>query len=450
MRAPTLDELVLLPETFAVQRHFDAKNYRVFRWLLALALLMMVPAIATALQRGWAVSLGFYIAELTFTLALLAVRQMQILQTWFRQVMVFWLTYTIVVVKAANLPGRGESEVAPFIMIAIALLLFRLRFSEKLVLYGTSWIAAVLPLDADGRLRASALPDFSNLAALTVVSLVCLIISFVLTQVERRRFLAVWRREHARARERERMREEIDTARRVQVSMLPQGPPDLGWIEIAAASLPATEVGGDYYEYFRLSPSQLVLVIGDVAGHGLVSGLLLSGVRSCLYLLEKELASSPVEVLDRLNHMVRRTTDRRTYMTLLCAVLDRSADGTHLALATAGHPPALHLASQSGRFEPPLGNGAPPLGTFLDARYELVRRPLAPRDVLVFYTDGLIEARNSLGQEYGEARLERAVARAAPKGSAREIRDAVLGDLSNFKGDTEQADDITVVVARLR
>ena len=107
------------------------------------------------------------------------------------------------------------------------------------------------------------------------------------------------------------MREEFDTARRIQLSMLPQGPPNVSWIEVAAASLPATEVGGDYYDYFRISPSQIVVVIGDVAGHGLASGLLLSGVRSCLYLLEKDLAS-PVEVLDRLNHMVRRTTDRRT------------------------------------------------------------------------------------------------------------------------------------------
>ena len=97
-----------------------------------------------------------------------------------------------------------------------------------------------------------------------------------------------------------------------------------------------------------------------------------------------------------------------------------------------------------------VGQGAPPLGTFLQARYETVQAPLVPGDLLIFYTDGLVEARNVHGQEYGDARLQKAIARAADSRTAREIRDAVLGDLSNFKGDYEQVDDITVVVVRVR
>ena len=446
VKAPTLDELVLLPESVAVQRHYDAKNYRVFRWLLLLSLILLLAGIGTALHENWVVTLAFYIVDLVLTLTIFAARHTQLVQTWFRQVLICWLVFTIVVIKVASLPGRGESEIAPFMVVAVALVVFRLRLSEQIILYGANWLAAVLPLDANGRFATAALPESGMMVALSIVTGIFLAIAFILTHVEKRRFLAIWRREHARARERERMKEEIDTARRIQLSMLPQGSPDLAWIEIAAASLPATEVGGDYYDYFRLSPSQLVLVVGDVAGHGLASGLLLSGVRSCLYLLEKDL-TSPIEVLDRLNHMVRRTTDRRTYMTLLCAVLDRTAEGTHLRLATAGHPPALHFGR--GRVAA-LGNGAPPLGTRLDTRYEVVSRSLLPRDVLIFYTDGLVEARNAQGQEYGDARLQRTVARVGEKGSVREIRDAILSDLANFKGDTEQADDITVVVARLR
>jgi sigma-B regulation protein RsbU (phosphoserine phosphatase) len=97
-----------------------------------------------------------------------------------------------------------------------------------------------------------------------------------------------------------------------------------------------------------------------------------------------------------------------------------------------------------------VGEGAPPLGTFLEARYEPVQRPVAPGDLLIFYTDGLVEARNDHDQEYGDFRLQKAVDRAASSRTAREIRDAVLGDLSNFKGDHEQEDDITLVVVRLR
>jgi sigma-B regulation protein RsbU (phosphoserine phosphatase) len=298
---------------------------------------------------------------------------------------------------------------------------------------------------------ADALASADAFISVSVVGVLCLVVSAFITQLERKRFLGVWRTEHSRARERLRMREEIEYARKIQLSMLPQLPPDIGWVELAAASLPATEVGGDYYDYFRLSGSQLALVIGDVSGHGLASGLLLSGIRSCLYLLEKDLAV-PVAVLDRLNPMVRKTTDRRTYVTLLCAVLDRAADGSgvEVTVASAGHPPLLCWDAQTGKFDE-VGDGAPPLGTRLDAEYRQERHKVRRGDVLVLYTDGLVETRNGLGQDYGYPRLQKTVGRAAAgTHSVREIRDAILGDLSHFKGDSEQSDDITVVVARVK
>jgi sigma-B regulation protein RsbU (phosphoserine phosphatase) len=239
------------------------------------------------------------------------------------------------------------------------------------------------------------------------------------------------------------MREEIEYARRIQLSMLPQGPPAVDWLELAAASMPATEVGGDYYDYFRLSPSRVVLVIGDVSGHGMASGILLSGVRSCLYLLEEHLAT-PVKVLARLSPMVRRTTDRRMYVTLLAAVLDREA-GT-LTVANAGHPPVLRRGS--GGWEE-VGKGAPPLGTFRDARFEEDTRPLESGDLLVLYTDGLVEARDAAGREYGQDRLLRALDRAGERARPAEIREAVLGDLALFRGDAESEDDVTLVIARV-
>src|SRR4029079_19106470 len=143
------------------------------------------------------------------------------------------------------------------------------------------------------------------------------------------------------------------------------------------------------------------------------------------------------------HRMGRRAPDTRTSMPLLCAVLDYEA-GT-MTLVSAGHPPVLVRDGKTGRCEE-VGGGAPPLGTFLDASYETAQRPIAPGDLLVFYTDGLVEARNSQSQDYGDLRLQRAVDRAANSRTAREIRDAILGDLSNFKGDQEQADDMTVVV----
>jgi stage II sporulation SpoE-like protein len=442
MKAPTLDELVLLPEPLALQRHFDAKNYRVFRWLQFLVLLLSLVGVGTAIQAHNGFGAAVFLLNTLLSVVLFALRRREVFTRNFRQILLVYLFVQILALKVASAQDAGE--LGPFIAVAYVLLLFRMRFYEHLTLYAWFWVAAVFPLAWVGVRQAA--PEQGMIIGVSVNALSGLALAVGLSQLERKRFLGVWRKEYNRNRERLRMREEIEYARKIQLSMLPQGPPEVGWLDLAAASLPATEVGGDYYEYFQLGDSQLVLVIGDVAGHGLASGLLLSGVRSCLYLLEQDLAS-PVQVLERLNHMVRRTTDKRTYMTLLCAVLDRREDV--LTVVSAGHPPVLHYDPRSSHFDE-VGDGAPPLGTFLDTGYLPARRPVAAGDLLVFYTDGLIEARNSHGQEYGEARLQRAVARAADSRTAREVRDAVLGDLSHFKGDAEQADDLTLVVARLR
>jgi serine phosphatase RsbU (regulator of sigma subunit) len=443
MKAPSLDELVLLPEPLALHRHFDARNYRFFRWLLAVTMLLCLGGIGVSIDQHDGAGLAVYIVDALAGVALFILRDRDVFCRNFRQVLLVFLFCQIVVLKVAT--SHVTDDHVPFILTVFVLLAFRLRVSEHLMLFAAFWGTSVFPLDWLGVRRAAA-ADQDTIAVLSVMSIICLATALGVTQLDRKRFLAVWRREHSRHRERMRMREEIDYARKIQLSMLPQSAPQLDWIDLAAASLPATEVGGDYYEYFQLSGSLLVLVIGDVAGHGLASGLLLSGVRSCLYLLEKDLAA-PVGVFERLNHMVRRTTDKRTYMTLLCAVLDREA-GT-INLVSAAHPPVLFRDASTGVFEE-VGEGAPPLGTFLEARYETVQRPFAPGDLLLFYTDGLVEARNDQDQEYGYIRLQRAASRAAGSRTAREIRDAILGDLSNFKGDQEPSDDMTLVVVRVR
>ena len=444
MKAPTLDELVLSPEPLAVQRHFDARNYRVFRWLLLLVFFLSLGGIAFSADHGEGFALAVYILDAVAGVALFILRGRDLFVRNFRQILILYLFSQLLVLKLATSHARDGGHV-PFLLVAFLLLLFRLRASEHLMLYAALWVTAVFPLGWIGVQRAATI-DQDGLVLVSVITVTCLATALGVTQLDRKRFLAVWRKEHSRYRERMRMREEIDYARKIQLSMLPQTAPQLDWMDLAAASLPATEVGGDYYEYFKLSDSKLVLVIGDVAGHGLASGLLLSGVRSCLYLLEESLAA-PEPVFERLNLMIRRTTDKRTYMTLLCAVLDREA-GT-MTLVSAGHPPVLVRDGKTGRFEE-VGEGAPPLGTFLEARYEPLQRPIGPGDLLIFYTDGLVEARNNHDQDYGDVRLQRAVDRAANSRTAREIRDAVLGDLSNFKGDQEQSDDMTVVVVRLR
>jgi len=416
MKLPTFDDLVLLPESEALQRHFDGRDWRVLRGVLPFALVISLIGVASTLDEGKPLAFILYLLDLAATVAVFGSRKEPWFEKHYRQIQTAYLLLQDLAWSPVSFGvhrGAGTMGLLPWFFLAL-----RLRPADALLLYGGYWVLSSLPLAALGMGGPT---DFSpGRTAAAVVLLAC---NLAWTRRQKKRFLAEWRREHPRARERLRMREEIETARRVQLSMLPQSPPAVEWLELAAASLPATEVGGDYYDYFPLGPSRMALVIGDVAGHGLASGLLLSGVRSCLYILEDELAS-PVRVLEQLSPMVRRTTDRRMYVTLLEAVLDREA-------GTGEH-------------------AAPALGTFLDARYEAETRPLSSGDVLVLYTDGLTEARDDAGQEYGRERLVRALDRAGKGAHAPEIREAVLSDLGLFRGNAEPEDDITLVVVRVR
>ncbi len=457
MKETSIDDLVQLPEALALQKHFDAKNFSRLRWLLLLvAVLALVGLAVAAATRVSAVRVGFYALNLVAVLGFIAVYRERFFERHFRQILVGYFFVQMCLPELWTVQSGVEAQLQLGGLFPLVLMAFRLRLLEHLVLYGAFWVAEALHwgpggLEATGGAAAAAMaggPAAETQQLEVVIAMLtaaCLVGAGVLTQVDKRRFLAVWRREHSRARERLRMREEIDYARKIQLSMLPQAPPDIAWLDLSAASLPATEVGGDYYDTFRLTPTRLVLAVADVSGHGLASGLLLSGVRSCLYLLEDDLASP--EALRRLDSMVRRTTDRRTYVTLLLAVIDHQA-GT-LAVTSAGHPPLLHYRAAAGTVAA-VGSGAPPLGTFADPRYVRNEAQIAAGDLLVVYTDGVIEMHNDHEQDYGEERLARAIARAAPGRTAREVRDSVLSDLANWKGSVEQADDITLVVARLR
>jgi serine phosphatase RsbU (regulator of sigma subunit) len=133
-------------------------------------------------------------------------------------------------------------------------------------------------------------------------------------------------------------------------------------------------------------------------------------------------------------------------VTLQVGVLDAAA--RRLQVVSAGHPPPLHWSAASGEVAE-LGSGSLPLGTRLGARPHEASAALAAGDVVLFYSDGLPEIINAHGEPYGAERLARAVRRAAGGGSARQIRDALLATLANYKGDVEQPDDLTLVVMRV-
>ncbi|HVR44355.1 MAG TPA: PP2C family protein-serine/threonine phosphatase [Thermoanaerobaculia bacterium] len=332
--------------------------------------------------------------------------------------------------------GSDPGGVLPAFLFGWFLVAIRLAPAEAILLYaslaGMTFFEGLFAADPDG-----VVPALMSLG-------VALVVNLLATRRARSRFLADWRARRADAIEQIRLREELDFAREVQLSMLPREAPPVSWLELTGLSLPATEVGGDYYDYFPLPDGRFVAVIGDVAGHGLASGMVLSGIRSCLTLLIDELGE-PRKVMARLDLMLRRTTAHRMFVTLSMLLIDPARRTARIT--SAGHPPTFVHRAGSGEVER-IETASLPLGTRLSSRFDERIVELGPRDVILIQTDGIYESTNAEGEPYGFDRLAR-VFGAQADASLAERRDAILRDLATFRGIVPQQDDVTIVLLRV-
>ena len=333
---------------------------------------------------------------------------------------------------------RPVDDVTPWVILFPWLLIgFRMFAAERWVLH----LAIVGVVSVLGLIYPY--PDSEELMMAGVVNAITLGIGLGVNRRFRRRFLREWSQARERAEESARLRAELEYAREIQLSMLPREAPKLSWLEVSSFSLPATEVGGDYYDYFPLEGDRLVVVSGDVAGHGFASGLMICGIRSCLTLMAPDVTDGP-EVLSRLNRMVRETSRRRMMVTLALLSLDgRTGYGE---ITSAGHPPLL-IRRREGPVEVTTLE-ALPLGSRLQNDFPSSSIRLGAGDVALMYTDGLYELVNARGEPYGLHRLTNALGRMRPDSSAQEVRDALIEDLWLHRGDVAQEDDITLVVLR--
>ena len=258
----------------------------------------------------------------------------------------------------------------------------------------------------------------------------------------RKEVVADWGERRSQAREQIRMRDELQYARELQLSMLPECAPRLPWADLCAISIPATEVGGDYYDYF-VDHDRVALVCGDVAGHGMASGLVLSALRSGFTLLRDSL-TDPSAVLRRLHDLVAETSRRRMLVTVAVVLLDQRT--RRATIASAGHPPVI-LAHADGTIET-LELWAPPLGVRLPVSIPQRTVELRPGDVFVLHSDGVYETRNAADETYGLERLAQVV-RTHAAASAEGLRNAIVADVEQFRGSPTPEDDVTVVVAKV-
>lgn len=244
--------------------------------------------------------------------------------------------------------------------------------------------------------------------------------------------------------ERERQRVELETARRIQSSILPELPPRLAGVELAHAYLPATEVGGDFYDVLALEDGRLAVAVGDVAGHGVSSGLVMSAVKSALA-VQVTFDPDVEAVFGTLNRMVYQSARRRLIATLCYALLDPVR--RELVYASAGHIYP-YLLRREGTVRS-LPSTAYPLGVRRQLSVAVNREALEAGDTLVLLSDGIVEARPEGSTDlYGFERLERRLVELGGR-SVEQVREGILEDLSRFVGPAPREDDQTILVLRL-
>lgn len=315
----------------------------------------------------------------------------------------------------------------------------RLMTSEHAAVHG--WLIAVSCAAAYLEPKAR-VPLIS--AALSINAVAFLVYALYSRGV-RRAYVPMWREQQRDARERLRIRDELRSARDLQLAMLPAAPPQLDWLDIAGWSLPASEVGGDYYDYFELGDGKIALVSADVAGHGLASGVVLAALRAGLTLLRQHL-SDPASVLRRLDELILETSRRRMLVTAVIVLIDR--DAQRAVIASAGHPPVI-VRRGDGTAEV-IELYAPPIGSRLTRMNETREIAFAPGDLLVLHTDGVYEAERGDGEIYGLDRLAASIASTRADDSAAAVCNRIVHDLALFRATMPQHDDVTLVAARMR
>jgi serine/threonine protein kinase/serine phosphatase RsbU (regulator of sigma subunit)/tetratricopeptide (TPR) repeat protein len=247
--------------------------------------------------------------------------------------------------------------------------------------------------------------------------------------------------------ERQRLEQEMAAAREMQLSLLPKSASEIEGFDIAGVCEPATEVGGDYFNYLWLDEahSKLGIVLMDVTGHGmkaamntfLANGMLQSEIRS---------GTSPEQIMAKMNQSLCAMLPKGTFVAMSFSVIDTK--GKTLTHFNAGIPEPVII--RNGELVEPETPGAFPLGCWAETEYTGAGIELQSADLLVFHSDGIVEATNEAGEMYVDERFAAFLTTLdVQTKSAQEIRDAILTDVRAFLSDEEENDDMTVVVVKV-
>ena len=247
---------------------------------------------------------------------------------------------------------------------------------------------------------------------------------------------------HEQLIEKKRLQGQLEVARQVQLELLPANDPQLEGYDVSAYNFPTEEVSGDYYDWVRIYDDQIGLVIADVSGKGVPAALLMAFLRASLR-AATHIGYSPHISMAKVNYLLWESIERNQFVTAFYGILD--VTNKTLTYTNAGHNPPI-LLKQNGDLSF-IDRGSIPLGMFRDTRYHEYYLTTEPGDVLMLYTDGVTEAQNPQGEEFGRERLAQAVKTNRQLGAS-ELITAVHTEVLEWTDGRGATDDVTFFVIK--
>jgi serine phosphatase RsbU (regulator of sigma subunit) len=249
-------------------------------------------------------------------------------------------------------------------------------------------------------------------------------------------FIQVVRRE---VKHRARLETEVKIAQDIQQSLLPRTAVNTSWCSVAGIAVPATEVGGDFFDIIKLSEDKVAIAIADVTGHGVGSGILSAMTKSALR-SQIQHDDAPLNVLNNLNETIAQLSDEKTFVTFAYIVLDKSLQT--IMYATAGHPPVFHYSRGSGLVTP-LRTVNLALGLKKNVMFTTGQLPFVRGERLLLYTDGALETANPKGEQFGNERLQQFAGSHAEH--PEKVCSLLIEELQKFSASSSFTDDVSVV-----
>ncbi len=250
-------------------------------------------------------------------------------------------------------------------------------------------------------------------------------------------------RQHQEILEKRKLEEELSIARRIQKTFLPEKHPKMSGFDISGINIPSEKVGGDYYDFIPIIENQVGIAIGDVSGKGIPAALIMASFRASL-IAEIRNNYAIRSIMFKVNNLLYESTQPDIYVTAVYGVLDTK--NRIFTFTNAGHnaPVFRHV---DGRMEY-LTEGGVALGTFQNSEYEARPLSLSSGDIIVFYTDGVTEAKNEKEEEFGTRRLKQVINDSHQLGAA-QIQENIYRSIEVFTGALPRADDLTMIVIKV-